>query len=155
MLKKIRDYLPLFTMCLCALILMAFGIMVLYYALYFLVSIIMTPWLCVVLIVGFTVGWSIALYKNLSSELHLETAGALCWHIIYLGEPLTWGSGTLEFLTKKSANEFLADLTEIDSDYFGCYVTESLCIADESTIDATKLKPIYEKDSNSFYLEER
>lgn len=155
MLKKIGDYLALFTICLCALILMAFGIMVLYYVLSFLVSIITMPWLFAGLIVGFAVGWSIALYKNLNSDSYPEIADAFRWHIIHYGEPVTWGSGTLEFRTKESANEFLADLIEIDNDYFGCYVTRDPCVVDEPVVDATKLKPIYEKDINSFYLKER
>lgn len=155
MLKKIGDYLVLFAMCLCALVLMAFGIMVLYHILCFLVSIIMMPWLCGGLLVGFAVGWSIALYKNLSSDPYPEIADAFRWHIIRYGEPVTWGSGTLEFRTKESANKFLADLIEIDNDYFGCYVTKDPCIVDKPTVDATKLKPIYEKDSNSSYLKER
>lgn len=156
MLKKIGDYLALFAICLSALVLMAFGILVLYYVLCFLASIIMIPWLCAGLIVGFAVGWSIVLYKNLNSEPYPEIADAFRWHIINYGEPMTWGSSVLEFRTKESANRFLADLNKVDNDYFGCYVTKDPCITNQPVIDATNLKPIYNpKEGAVSYLEER
>lgn len=155
MLKKIGEYLNIFLMCLCAIVLMTFGLLALYYILGLLFSLISLPWLFAGLIIGLAVGWSIPVYKNMYSDKYPEIADAFRWHIINYGEAITWGSSTLEFRTKESAEKFLADLIEIDNDYVGCYVTRDPCVTENTTVDATNLMPVYEEDGDKSYLKER